>query len=280
MSVEENKSNQRRVFEEVINKGNLAIIPDLIAPEYVFRSPLGVEAKGPESFKQMIVMFRTAFPDIHFTIDDILGEGDRVSLRFTMTGTFTGEMMGIAPTGKKARYSAILMTKWAGGKEVQAWEAMDTAPFFQQLGIAPPVFGQTEDKNKTAIRRIVDEMWNRRNLALIPELYDPSYVFHASEQDIKGRDGLKQTVTMALNAFPDLTMTLDDIVAEGDKVAWRYTVTGTHKGLYLGIAPTGKKMKSSTTIISRCVNGKEAEAWPASDRLSMYEQLGVKPPTR
>ncbi len=136
------------------------------------------------------------------------------------------------------------------------------------------------EQNKAAIRRIVDELWNKRNMAIIPEVYDPNYVFHATGRDIKGRDGLKQTVTMALNAFPDLAMTLDDMIAEGDKVAWRYTITGTHKGEYLGLAPTGKKIKTSTTIISRCVNGKEAEAWPASDRLSLYEQLGVKPPTR
>ena len=138
MSVEENKAKQRQVFEEVLNKGNLAIIPDLIAPEYVFRSPLGVEAKGPESFKQMVVMFRTAFPDLNFTIDDVFAEGDRVALRFTMTGTFKGEMMGFAPTGKKATYTAILITQWAGGKEVQAWEAMDTLPFYKQLDIRPP----------------------------------------------------------------------------------------------------------------------------------------------
>ena len=138
MSIKENKANQRRVFEEVLNKGNLAIIPELIAPDYTFRSPLGMEAKGPESFREMVIMFRTAFPDMHFTVDDIVGEADRVAIRFTMTGTFRGEMMSIKPTGKKGTYTAILITRWVGGKEVQAWEVMDRLAFYQQLGIPIP----------------------------------------------------------------------------------------------------------------------------------------------
>ncbi len=138
MSVEENKAGQRRVFEEVINKGNLEIIPELFAPSYTYNSPLGMEIRGPEGFKQSMTMFRTAFPDLHCTIDDIFGEGDRVATRITLTGTLTGEMMGIAPTGKKVEITALLITRWVDGKEVEAWESMDTLRFYQQLGITPP----------------------------------------------------------------------------------------------------------------------------------------------
>ena len=139
MSTEENKTRQRRVFEEVFNKGNLAIIPELIAPDYVYRSPLGMEAKGPEGFKQMVTRVRTAFPDIHFTIEDIIAESDKVVTRFTRRSTHTGEFMGIAPTGKKVTLSGILITRWVGGKEVEAWESLDTLAMFQQLGVVPPM---------------------------------------------------------------------------------------------------------------------------------------------
>src|SRR3989304_7095184 len=94
MSVEMNKTVMRRVFEEVLSKGNLAIIPEFIAPNYIFRSPLGIEVKGPEGFKQNVTMYRTAFPDIRATITDVFAEGDKVAVRYTMTGTFKGEMMG------------------------------------------------------------------------------------------------------------------------------------------------------------------------------------------
>jgi predicted ester cyclase len=138
MSVEENKAGQRRVWEEVFNKGNLEIVPEFFAPSYSFRSPLGIEAKGPESFKQMAVMMRTAFPDVHFTIDDMLAIEDKVVTRFTFTCTFKGEMMGITPTGKKATIAGIVITRWVDGKEVEAWESLDTLAFYQQLGIPIP----------------------------------------------------------------------------------------------------------------------------------------------
>jgi len=138
VSAEENKARQRRAFEEVINKGNLDIIPELFAPDYFIRSPLGVEAKGPEGFKQSLAMMRTAFPDLNCTIDDIFAVEDKVATRFTFTGTLKGEMMGIAPTGKKFKISGILITRWVDGKEVEAWEAFDTLTFYQQLGIPIP----------------------------------------------------------------------------------------------------------------------------------------------
>lgn len=138
MSTEKNKAGQRRVWEEVFNKGNLAILPELFAPDYVFRSPLGMEAKGPEGFKQMVAMMRTALPDVHITIDDMFAEGDRVVTRFTFTGTFKGEMMGAAPTGKKVTVTGIVITRWVGGKELEAWESLDTLAFYRQFGIPIP----------------------------------------------------------------------------------------------------------------------------------------------
>ena len=120
MGVEGNKANQRRVFEEVFNKGNLEILPELFAPNYSFSSPLGMELKGPEGFKQLATVLRTAFPDIRITIDNMFAEGDKVATRFTITGTFKGEMMGIAPRGKKAAVAGIVITRWEGDKEVEA----------------------------------------------------------------------------------------------------------------------------------------------------------------
>ena len=136
MSVEEeNKAKQCRVWEEVFNKGNLEIIPELLAPNYVSHES---GAKGPEGFKQALTMVRTAFPDFHCTIDDMLAEGYKVVTRYTMTGTHKGEYMGIAPTGKKVTSTGIVITRWAGGKEVEAWGVSDMLAMYQQLGVSPP----------------------------------------------------------------------------------------------------------------------------------------------
>jgi predicted ester cyclase len=109
-----------------------------MAAEYVYHSSLG-DTKGPDGFKQMVNMFRTAFPDIHSTIEDIVAEGDKVATRAILRGTHQGEFMGITPTGKKINVAVSGLIRFAGGKEVEAWGVMDTLAFYQQLGITPPV---------------------------------------------------------------------------------------------------------------------------------------------
>jgi predicted ester cyclase len=105
----------------------------------VLRVAAGQEFKGPEGLAQSVKMYRTAMPDFHITIDDILAEGDRVACRFTIQGTFTGELMGIAPTGKRFASAGAVFVRFAGGKEVEALEFLDQLSMFQQLGIKPPV---------------------------------------------------------------------------------------------------------------------------------------------
>ena len=138
MSAEENLANQRRVFEEVFEKGNLDAIDELFAPSYYVKSPLGEEIKGAEGFKEVLTAMQPALPDGKYTIDDMFAADDKVVTRFTLSGTFTGEMMGIAPTGKSMSVSGILITRWEDGKEVEAWESIDTLAYYQQLGIPIP----------------------------------------------------------------------------------------------------------------------------------------------
>ena len=138
MSVEDNKKGQTRIWEEVFNRGNFDVIPELIAPEYTFHNPLGIQAEGPEGFRQMAAMLRTAMPDVHATVKEIFGEGDLVANRVNLTGTFQHEMMGMAPTGRKLDITSIIITQWRDGREIEAWEAVDTLGFMQQLGVPVP----------------------------------------------------------------------------------------------------------------------------------------------
>jgi len=139
MSTEENKAKIRRVWEEVLDKGNLALADEIMAPNYVYHGSGGQEFKGPEGFKKLITMFRTAFPDFHVTVDDMVADGDKVAHRATMRGTHKGELMGIAPTGKQVTIAAIVISRFAGGKEVEAWSNLDQLGMMQQMGIAPPM---------------------------------------------------------------------------------------------------------------------------------------------
>ncbi len=137
MSAEENKAMVRRIIEEAINKGNLAVVDELIAPSYVLHNPV-MELKGPEGFRQYITTVRTAFPDYHFAIDDIVAEGDKVALRFTFTGTHKGNLPDIAPTGKQVTQIEALFYRFAGGKLLEAWQYSNLLALYQQLGISPP----------------------------------------------------------------------------------------------------------------------------------------------
>lgn len=88
MSTEENKATPRRFFEDVFNQGNLAIVDEMKSSSYVFHDPNSPEpVRGPEGFKQYLLMFRTAFPDLHSTIEDLVAEGEQVTVRFSFSGT-------------------------------------------------------------------------------------------------------------------------------------------------------------------------------------------------
>jgi len=136
MSIEENIANQRRVWEEVLNQRNLDLASEFITENWVEHTPWS-DIKGIDGFKQGPKMMLAAFPDMHTTIDDIFGYEDRVVSRVTITGTFTGEYMGFAPTGKEFSFKAIVITHWVEGKEVVTWSAWDRLSIFQQLGINP-----------------------------------------------------------------------------------------------------------------------------------------------
>ena len=137
MSVEENKAIIRNKHVEIFNKGDLSIADEIISNDYVYHGPMG-EYKGVEGFKQIVTAVRAAMPDVHFMIDDMVAEGDKVAVRYTWTGTFKGELMGMAPTGKKFTMTSAYFYRFKDGKEVEALPFSDMLSFYQQLGIPIP----------------------------------------------------------------------------------------------------------------------------------------------
>jgi len=140
--------------------------------------------------------------------------------------------------------------------------------------------GAPLDDNKAVIRRQVDEVWNKGNLAALDEIMAADLIGHGMPPGMPPtRDGFKQLIGGHRKAFPDLVVTIEDMLAEGDTVANRWTWTGTHKGDYLGVAPTGKKVTLRGISIHRLENGKIAEQWHQTSMLDLMQQFGVvKPP--
>ena len=136
MSTEENKTLNRRYWEEVFNQKNLAAIDELCTADFVYHSASGL-IRGSGAFKQFLLMYFRAFPDLHILIEDQIAEGDKVVVRNTVTGTHQGALMGIAPTGKRVTVSSIHVTRFVNGKGVEDWGIEDMLGLMQQLGIIP-----------------------------------------------------------------------------------------------------------------------------------------------
>ncbi len=135
----------------------------------------------------------------------------------------------------------------------------------------------TED-NKALMRRFLEEVFNKKNLAAIDEFIAPNHVDHTLPAFLPStREGSKQAIGMYLKAFPDLHLTVEDMIAEGDKVVTRFTSRGTQKGTFMGIPPTGKQVTVSSIVIARIAGGKSVEQWGLDDQLGMLQQLGVIP---
>lgn len=136
----EHKTIVRRFFEEAVNKGNLTVVDELIAQNYLeHEGPVG-QPPGLEGFKQFVSMITTAFPDLQVTIEDLIAEGDKVVARVTVRGTHRGTLMGrIAPTGKSVTWTGIDIFQIADGQIVGRWNQRDLLGLLQQLGaIAEP----------------------------------------------------------------------------------------------------------------------------------------------
>jgi steroid delta-isomerase-like uncharacterized protein len=137
MSAEENKALVRRTYEEVLNKVHLDVVDELYASEYVYTSPGSPELRGPEGFKQLVRMLRAAFPDLRFTPEELIAEGESVVSRWTGRGTHQGEFKGIPPTGKQVTVTGIVIHRIADGKFVEDREELDALGLLQQLGAVP-----------------------------------------------------------------------------------------------------------------------------------------------
>ncbi len=134
------------------------------------------------------------------------------------------------------------------------------------------------DQNKALARKNFELLCSKKLDAALAQ-YTPDFVDHAAQPGTPaGPTGVKLFFTMIYSAFPDLQVTMEDIVAEGDKVVTRSTLRATHAGTFTGIPPTGKQIAFSVIDILRIADGKIAEHWGLTDQLALLQQLGVVPP--
>lgn len=139
MSTETNKAIIRRFFEEAFGKGNLAVVDEIVASDQVNGGPgaLPVMPNGPEGSRMLITAYRNAFPDLHFTIDQQIAEGNTVVTRWTAHGTHNSELAGIPATGKRTTVVGLGVDRIENGKIVESWGLFDQFGMLQQLDVIP-----------------------------------------------------------------------------------------------------------------------------------------------
>ena len=136
------------------------------------------------------------------------------------------------------------------------------------------------DTYRAVVQRLFDEVWEQGNVAAIDEIFAPEYIDHGAPPGIpnRGPENHKRLLAMLRSAFPDINNTLEEVIVEGNKVAFRNTLRGTHQGPFMGIAPTGRSfVQLQMHVVHFSGDNKMVEHWAARDDLGMMQQLGVIP---
>jgi len=132
-----NKAVVSMFVEEVINQGRLERADDLVAMDFVELDPLPGQRQGREGLKEVIGQMRSAFPDIHWVLDEMVAEDDKVFSRFTWSGTHRGAFLGIPATGRSIRVTGMVLDRIAEGKMAESRILMDRLSLMQQMGVIP-----------------------------------------------------------------------------------------------------------------------------------------------
>jgi steroid delta-isomerase-like uncharacterized protein len=133
------------------------------------------------------------------------------------------------------------------------------------------------EETKAIVERFWEEVWNKKNLKIVDELLPDNVVIHNFGAVVEGREAWRQSFTPFFTAFPDLKLTVELTIIEGDRMAVRWAATGTHTGDFRGIAPTGKQINIAGVAIYRVAEGKIVEGWSQPDTLGLLQQIGAIP---
>ncbi len=126
-------------FHDAVNAGDAEvlahIIDDFVLPDALIRTPLPIDATGPEKLKRMWSMLFAVYPDLHVAVDDLIAAGDKIVVRNTVTGTHRGEFMETAPTGKSVAYNEIFIFRFIDGRVAETWGVVDVLAQMRQIGL-------------------------------------------------------------------------------------------------------------------------------------------------
>jgi steroid delta-isomerase-like uncharacterized protein len=289
--IEANKELVRNYFE-IASDGDLEDLTEVVAPDLVIHTaPLG-GAASLESLKETLRMARAGLPDFAFQIEDLFTQDDLVVVRTKITGTHLGEFFGAPPTGNEIQTTAIDLWRVRDGKLAEVWHLEDILGVMEQVAssgstavatetseptrsvTAPPTNGANASAAEyvAMVERFRGEIFGQRNLTVAETILHSDVIWHG--EGVKGIEGVRRQAAELQSAFPDLSVAIELTVAEGDRVAVLWEMTGTHLGKYLGIPPSAASVSTPGIDIYRIEDGKIAEIWTVGDDLGLLMQIG------
>jgi len=293
---EKNKALATRFWQEGWTQEGRTVFDQICAPDLINHDPNMPGVTDLETYKDHVALHVAAFPAVGgVTIDDIVAQGDGVAVRWTWSVTHEGEYMGIPPTGDRLTMTGITFHRFLEGRVAENWHQYDTMGFLQQLSAAPPMgredftwgrpmesgagAGGDPEVNVAIYRREAEELWNAKDLEVVEQIFSDNFVNHdPAWPGVTDRANFKAWAAGWLKAAPDMELVIEDIVAQGDKVAGRWTARWTDVAGMGGTTPTGKEIVVTGMDICSIADGKIAERWWAKDILGAMQQMGVIPP--
>jgi steroid delta-isomerase-like uncharacterized protein len=296
-------ANKARVsrYYEMVNTGELDRLTEVLAPDFVGQTQPPDEDPGVDGLIAGREEARVGLPDVAIKVDDLVAEGNAVVARTTIRGTHLGDVFGVPPTGKAIQTTAIDLWHVEGGRLTDNWHLEDALGVMRQVGAIPSgdaatpaaaaeaapaaapgavvADAATLAANKALVRRFDAEIVEGGDLAVADEILAPDFVWHYElpPGTPSGSEGVKVFAEAVRAAFADVRYAVEDVVAEGDRVAVHSLVSGTHRGEYFGIPASGRSVTIRILDIYRIADGRIAELWTVSDDLGFLMQVDALP---
>jgi steroid delta-isomerase-like uncharacterized protein len=264
-------------YVDIWNTGDFSTVDQILAADVVRHGPAAsFSARGRDDLKAMVTQVRADYPDLRVMVNNLEDRGDHVALSWSVEATYGGTAFPEA-VGRKMKTTGTSLYRLAGGKIVAESASWDHLGVNEQLGIQMPM--EAPDGNVALIRRFLLDVYEKGDMDAAYELVAEDHVFHVpAGADYKsGRDGVQRRAGMFRTAFPDLSFRIGETFAGQDLVAMSWTFSGTHRGQFMGVGPTGKHVAIDGLSMARVRDGKIVETWGYWDTGQLYKQLGTHP---
>ncbi|MFK8030217.1 MAG: ester cyclase [Gammaproteobacteria bacterium] len=283
-------------MQKVWNEGDLSLFPTFATEDIVTHDPYSGLVTGHSATQAWISGMQSTFGKGHVRIDDTVEEGDYIACRITHTGVHSEEFLGCEPQGSNVVNAVIGLWKIRGDRICEVWQNWDALGVRRQIEASsgaqaipddlvfdPGPTERTDEnitatevlRNKDTVQRWMDGAWNHRNLGLIDMCFDEDmWLWDPSGPVMKGREGFREWANTLDTAFPNRKLTIDHVIGQGNKTAYRVTLQAIHGGDFMGIPATGKHIEASAMVIAIHENGRYKKGYQVFDVLKVLSDIG------